>query len=222
MRRRPKRGRDQGDLNPLPPFVDITVATIMALLLLTSLHALNSMKAEVYDEITRRQTALRGSVQAAFPEQWRKGAIADSVDNEEQRFTFTDRVLFPSSEATLNPQGKVLLQRFGAILRQHQDDLDVIRVEGHTDEQPIHSRFYSNWELSTARACAVVHVLVDQDFGVCLRPELVNAAGYAEFHPVAKGHSEAAWHLNRRIEVAIRYSPARIERQLEGSGEGGV
>ena len=57
-----------------------------------------------------------------------------------------------------------------------------VRVEGHTDDMPIHTpQFNSNWELSTARATHVVQFLIQQG---ALAPERLSAAGYAEFHPV--------------------------------------
>lgn len=201
-------------VNPFPPFVDIAVATIMILLLLSTLHALQSMKADVYEEIDRRQSALRARVADTFPTRWTR-TIVDHIDGEEQLFRFSDEILFPTSKAILDPGGVQLLQRFGATLKARQDDLAAIRVEGHTDERPIYYPFQSNWELSTARATAVVHILTDPKFGIGLNPRFVTAAGYAEHHPAVPGHNETTWRLNRRIEVAIRYSPEAIARQLE-------
>jgi len=216
MRARRRRGRGSALLNPFPPLVDITIATIMILLLVSALHALQSMRADIYEEIDRRQKTLRASVAKTFPDRW-GNALKDYVDGEEQKFTFSDRILFPTSQAVLDPGGIRLLQQFGQILRTHQSDLAAIRVEGHTDERPITYPFRSNWELSVARATAVVHILADPRPGVSLDPKLVTAAGYAEYHPVpgAVGHDERAWRLNRRIEIAIRYSPEAILAQLQ-------
>jgi chemotaxis protein MotB len=76
-----------------------------------------------------------------------------------------------------------------------------VRIEGHTDNLPIHnSRFSSNWDLSAARATATVRLLI-QDYG--LRPEMLGASGYAEFHPMASNDTPEGRAANRRVDVVI-------------------
>jgi chemotaxis protein MotB len=76
-----------------------------------------------------------------------------------------------------------------------------VRVEGHTDDVPIHTaRFASNWELSTARATAVVAFLLQ---GRQLPPSRLSAAGYAEFHPRVPNADEASRATNRRVDIVI-------------------
>lgn len=76
-----------------------------------------------------------------------------------------------------------------------------VRVEGHTDNVPIHTaRFASNWELSTARATAVVAFLV-QEFKFA--SDRLSAAGYAEFHPRVPNTTDADRALNRRVDIVI-------------------
>jgi len=78
---------------------------------------------------------------------------------------------------------------------------NVIRVEGHTDDSPIHTdRFRSNWDLSTARATRVVALLVERG-GIA--PERLSAAGYAEFHPRAGNQSADERAQNRRVDLVI-------------------
>jgi len=75
-----------------------------------------------------------------------------------------------------------------------------LRVDGHTDQLPIHTlRFPSNWELSTARAVSVVRYLAEQG----IPSKRMTAAGFGEFHPVDPGQSEAAYQRNRRIELKL-------------------
>ena len=76
-----------------------------------------------------------------------------------------------------------------------------IRIEGHTDNVPIHnSRFHSNWELSTERATELTRVLVIRyDFA----PERLSAAGYSQYHPVATNDSREGRGLNRRVDVVV-------------------
>jgi chemotaxis protein MotB len=74
------------------------------------------------------------------------------------------------------------------------------QVAGHTDNVPIRSSHYrSNWELSTARATAVVHLLIDK--GVV--PEALSGSGYAEFDPLGPNDSPERRAKNRRIEISL-------------------
>ena len=76
-----------------------------------------------------------------------------------------------------------------------------IRVEGHTDNVPVHnSRFKSNWELSTARATAVVALLIEQHG---FDPLLVSAAGYSEYRPVESNSSVRGRAANRRVDLVV-------------------
>jgi chemotaxis protein MotB len=76
-----------------------------------------------------------------------------------------------------------------------------LRIEGHTDNVPIHtSRFASNWELSTGRATELVRLLIIE-YG--FDPARLSAAGYAEYHPIAANDTEQGRALNRRVDVVI-------------------
>jgi chemotaxis protein MotB len=75
-----------------------------------------------------------------------------------------------------------------------------MRVDGHTDKRPIQSaQFHSNWDLSSARAIAVVQYLVSKG----VSPQRLAAAGFGEFQPIDQGDSEEAYRRNRRIELKI-------------------
>lgn len=77
---------------------------------------------------------------------------------------------------------------------------NAVRVEGHTDDVPIHNlRFVSNWDLSAARASRVVEFLIARG----LAPERLSATGYGEFHPRVPNTSESARASNRRIDLVI-------------------
>ena len=76
-----------------------------------------------------------------------------------------------------------------------------IRIEGHTDDVPIHTRaFRSNWELSTARASAVIAFLIET---VAFDPSRLSAAGYGEFHPRSPNDSPENRARNRRVDIVI-------------------
>ena len=76
-----------------------------------------------------------------------------------------------------------------------------IRVEGHTDDVPIHTAlFASNWELSTARATRVVQFLIEDG---AIEPARLAATGYAEYRPRLPNDSPDARARNRRVDILI-------------------
>lgn len=109
-----------------------------------------------------------------------------------------DRVMFDSGEAILKPAGEAVLQKIAALLVAHPTLK--IHVIGHTDNVPIHSRFASNWELSTARALAAVHFLTER---AGVDPRRVGAVGYGEYRPIADNSTPEGRAKNRRIAVTI-------------------
>jgi chemotaxis protein MotB len=106
-------------------------------------------------------------------------------------------LLFPSGSAQLAPYAIDVIQRLGGALAPYPNP---IRVEGHTDNKPIKTvAFYSNWELSAARAGSVVRVL--QSRGV--NPERLAVIGYGEQRPVQSNDTEQGRNANRRVVVVI-------------------
>jgi chemotaxis protein MotB len=105
---------------------------------------------------------------------------------------------FDSGSAAIKQESLPALARIASILAIRNYRL---RVEGHTDNIPIHnSQMASNWELSTARATVVIKFLIiDQRFA----PERLSAAGYAEFHPVASNLTPQGRAQNRRVDIVI-------------------
>ena len=82
-----------------------------------------------------------------------------------------------------------------------------LRVEGHTDNAPIHTdEFPSNWELSTTRATRIARVFLSIDD---FKPERVSVAGYAEYHPVASNETPEGRAENRRVDIIVM-PPAKI------------
>lgn len=123
------------------------------------------------------------------------------------RFAFSSEVLFPAGEATLSPEGRAQIGRVSELLKQVSAEIPpeidwIIRVDGHTDSQPLsgQGRYRDNWELSQARALAVVRYMVD-DLGFPSNRLL--PAGFADTRPVASGDSPEARAQNRRIELKL-------------------
>jgi chemotaxis protein MotB len=114
------------------------------------------------------------------------------------RLNLPSDVLFASGSADLNKGGSKVLTNVASRLKKvsHQ-----VRVEGHTDGQPLrgHARFASNWELAGARAASVVRWLVDAGVGA----ERLSAVSYGEFHPIAPNDTPEGRSSNRRIEILL-------------------
>ena len=76
-----------------------------------------------------------------------------------------------------------------------------MRVEGHTDNVPIHTlQFATNWELSTARAAAITRLLLTRH---AAEPTRIAAAGYAEYQPTASNATAAGRAENRRVDIVL-------------------
>ncbi len=137
--------------------------------------------------------------------------LKDEIEKKEIEITqladklsvrLVDKVLFPSGEAEITAPGLKVLERVGNIIKTIEGK--IIRVEGHTDNVPIHSRlkedYPTNWELSTARATTVVRFL-EETVGV--KAGKLEAVGLSQFHPVASNKSSAGRSKNRRIEILL-------------------
>src|SRR5579883_2100345 len=106
-------------------------------------------------------------------------------------------ILFPSGSARLAPSAVDIIRRLADVLARFPNP---VRVEGFTDNVPIRTvQFYSNWELSAARAGSVVHVLSDR--GVA-RDRLA-VVGFGDQHPVAGNATPQGRNANRRVTVVI-------------------
>jgi chemotaxis protein MotB len=107
--------------------------------------------------------------------------------------------LFAIGSDQMSANARALMIRIAAMLARLEHG-NAIRVEGHTDDTPVHSaRFRSNWDLSTARATEVVTLLVDRG----ISPARLSAAGYAEFHPRTANRSADDRAMNRRVDLVI-------------------
>ncbi len=111
-------------------------------------------------------------------------------------------VLFDSGQTTLRPQSKATLKKIAGILKTEASQ-ETLRIEGHTDNDPISKqkdRYKTNWELSAARAAAVLHYMVDE----CgISPTRIYIAGFGQFQPIADNKSKTGKAKNRRVEFVI-------------------
>ncbi|HEY7883930.1 MAG TPA: OmpA family protein, partial [Cellvibrionaceae bacterium] len=108
-----------------------------------------------------------------------------------------DSILFPSGSAEASQQARDIFTEVSALL----DDVDhPVQIEGFTDNIPIsNERFPSNWELSAARASAIVKWMVEQG----LDPSRLSAVGYGEHQPIASNNTLEGRAQNRRVAIMI-------------------
>lgn len=118
---------------------------------------------------------------------------------------------FASGSATPKPETLATLKQIAAALSLTPYDL---RVEGHTDNVPIHTtEFDSNWELSTARATRIARIFLELK---AMLPERISAAGYAEFHPVAANGTAEGRAENRRVDLVV-LPRTKVDLSLPGN-----
>jgi chemotaxis protein MotB len=165
------------------------------------LTAENAVLSAEKQKAQQKSDALVGELQKTV------GKDEGSLNDQGGKITLDllDKVLFPVGKADLTPGGKKVLARVGKALNKHPDRM--IWVIGHTDDIPIKTEeFPSNWELSTARALAVVHYLVDE---VGVDPKRLAAAGFGPYRPVSKKAPRAR---NRRIELVLFPADMKLQR----------
>ena len=114
--------------------------------------------------------------------------------------TFVSEIFFDSGKDKVKEDGKITLTKVAEVLNRDVPRSNVA-VEGHTDNDPIkYSGWKSNWELSSARALAVLHYFIGEGK---IKPQRLSANGYGEFHPVAPNDTVQHKQKNRRVEIVI-------------------
>jgi chemotaxis protein MotB len=159
---------------------------------------LNVALAQRVQELSRYRSEFFGRLRAILGNRPDIRVVGD-------RFVFQSEVFFDTGQAVLLAEGHSELDKIAAALLELDKQIPpeiawVMRVDGHTDVRPINSPvFRSNWDLSAARAIAVVQYLVS--LGV--PPQRLVAAGFGEFQPLDSAGTEDAFRRNRRIELKL-------------------
>jgi chemotaxis protein MotB len=159
---------------------------------------LNAALASKVEELARYRSEFFGRLREVLGDRPDVRIVGD-------RFVFQSEVLFPSGSADLQESGRAqiarLAQTLAEVAARIPPDINwALRVDGHTDRVPIATaRFPSNWELSTARAVAVVKLLNERG----IPSARLAAAGFGEFQPLDPRDDEAAYRRNRRIELKL-------------------
>ena len=132
----------------------------------------------------------------------KKGKITITQLKGKLKVNMVDEILFDSGRTTIKPQGIKVLERVGKVLLNVKDQ--TIRIEGHTDNVPIGPelaiKYPTNWELSSARATAVVRYLQEK---IGVHPSLLSATGRGQYQPIASNETAQGQARNRRIEIVL-------------------
>ena len=165
-----------------------------------------SIEFEPPDPVTLTHEALtmaevRGSIEQLEAEllpEINSGKIELTLQARGIVMSLRESAFFAPGEAALQPESLQIMQIVAESLTRIPGE---IRLEGHTDDRPIHTRRYpSNWHLSTARAITVLKFLTDR---YKIPRERLAVAGYGEFHPVASNDTPENRAKNRRVSVVI-------------------
>ncbi len=159
---------------------------------------LNTALAAKVEELQQYRSDFFGKLRAVLANRPGVQVVGD-------RFVFQSEVLFPTGSADVTPAGEDQIRAISATIKQIGAEIPaglnwVLRVDGHADRQPIsHGVFASNWELSAARAIAVVKLLIDDG----VPATHLAATGFADFQPLDTGNTPQAYARNRRIELRL-------------------
>lgn len=162
---------------------------------------IKEISTEKEQEISKLKTTYDDLI-TEMKDQIEKGEVTITQLADQLKVNIVDRIIFPSGESDLTPEGIKVMDRVGNILKATSDK--IIKVQGHTDNVPIHPnlqrKFPTNWDLSAARAINVVRFLHEK---IGIDAKQLEAAGYGEFHPIATNETPKGRAQNRRIEILL-------------------
>jgi chemotaxis protein MotB len=182
-----------------PPLTDISAAAITNSIPAAIVPPLPSTSTETLEQTEARLRKLLDEQVAAgrIP----PGGVTMRITPDGLVISLHEAGFFPSGSAEVRAASIPMLSLLATTL-----PAGPLRVEGHTDNVPIHTeQFASNWELSTARSTAIARLLLERG---PINPANLSAAGYAEFHPVASNNTEDGRTQNRRVDVILLRHPA--------------
>jgi len=159
--------------------------------------ALREMQAVIarQDSITNRLNSILRDALLGFQDD----ELSVEVKNGKVYVSMSDKLLFRSGSAGVENKGKEAIVALAGVLEKNPD-IDIL-IEGHTDNVPIRTAtFKDNWDLSTARATAIVRLLSDAH-GIA--PTRLTAAGRGEFQPRTDNSTAEGRASNRRTEIIL-------------------
>lgn len=145
----------------------------------------------------RSLSEVKARIESDLKEQLENKSIRVSVSERGLTISLSEAGFFNPGSEVMQPKGTAVLDKIVAHLLTLPNP---VRIEGHTDNAPIHTaQFPSNWELSTARATHVLHYLIDAK----VSPQRLSPAGYGENWPVASNDTPEGRAANRRVDLVI-------------------
>jgi len=170
-------------------------------------------RAEVKEKSIRAREDIRKDLMAAGG---KLGGVKVIDDHGDLILRLPETLLFSIGQADIQETGSEVLK---VIAEELMNRPVRIRIEGHTDSTPIHTdRFPSNWELSTARATAVIEYwLADLHFD----PKRLAASGYGEWHPIASNDTAEGRAQNRRVDIIILATSSEELDQIAAGTDAG-
>lgn len=150
--------------------------------------------AQVKDDLNH----IRHDLQQTLSDKVAQHTVSIKMGRDGLVISLREAGFFNSGSATPRPETLITLRQIATALGHTPYDL---RIEGHTDNIPIHSsEFDSNWELSSARATRIARIFLALH---AMPAERLSAAGYAEFHPVASNETADGRAQNRRVDLVV-------------------
>lgn len=170
-----------------------------------SVHALPPQSDQATVAAEARMVELKKQLEAAMGKELAKHEMALQVTPQGFIISLKELGFFNSGQAKLLPGADAKIIRIAQVLAKHGLE---IRIEGHSDDQPIHNaQFSSNWDLSAARAMTVLFLLVDQGG---FDPSKLSASGYGQYRPVADNSTPEGRRMNRRVDLVVIDSHPRM------------
>ncbi len=166
----------------------------------SSVEVPNPDREQALEAISRRELApAKASLERELAGEIRQGKVVLSLQPRGLVLSLRESAVFPPGRDAVNPEAVPILARVAGSLRK-LPQLPV-RLEGHTDNVPIETaQFPSNWELSVARATAVLELLAGK---LGIPAERMAVAGYADYHPVAGNDTSEGRAHNRRVDIVV-------------------
>lgn len=154
---------------------------------------------ELSDVQQQLDTTLQGLVQ--------QSRVSLSGNEDWVEIDINASLIFDSGEAELSKEAQQIFNQIADVLAPYEN---AVEVSGHTDDVPIsNAEFANNWELSSARAVAVVNWLAYNG----IKPERLAAVGYGEYRPVADNATAEGKAANRRVVLRVARERAEQPKQ---------
>ena len=146
---------------------------------------------------------IKSSIEAYLTKEGMRDKVSVGITKRGLVVSLKEAGFFDSGSADVRRQSLAIIASIAESLNNYSNEL---RIEGHTDNVPISTaKFRSNWELSTARANNIMHILTE-NYG--LLPEKISTVGYGEYRPIDTNDSQEGRTKNRRVDIVLLNSEA--------------